>query len=93
MLFLKILKFISLLFSPQNLTLIILLNIEQVIKMMFSKTQTILQIPLTMKQKLLLKKQKKLIIFQVPYHKYKKSTKFLLRVFLPEFNEEDMPLI
>ena len=59
MLFLKILKFISLLFSPQNLTLIILLNIEQGIKMMFSKTQTILQIPLTMNQKTIPKKAKK----------------------------------
>ena len=59
MLFLKILKFISLLFSPQNLTLIILLNIEQGIKMMFSKTQTILQIPLTMNQKTTPKKAKK----------------------------------
>ena len=59
MLFLKILKFISLLFSPQNLTLIKLLNIEQGIKMMFSKTQTILQIPLTMNQKTTPKKAKK----------------------------------
>ena len=59
MLFLKILKLISLLFSPQNLTLIILLNIEQGIKMMFSKTQTILQIPLTMNQKTTPKKAKK----------------------------------
>ena len=59
MLFLKILKFISLLFSLQNLTLIILLNIEQGIKMMFSKTQTILQIPRTMNQKTIAKKAKK----------------------------------
>ena len=59
MLFLKILKFISLLFSPQNLTLIKLLNIEQGIKMMFRKTQTILQIPRTMNQKTIAKKAKK----------------------------------
>jgi len=59
MLFLKILVFISLLFSPQNLTLIILLNIEQGIKMMFSKTLTILQTPLTMNQKTITKKAKK----------------------------------
>ena len=59
MLFLKILIFISLLFSPQNLTLIILLNIEQGIKMMFRKTQTILQIPRTMNQKTIAKKAKK----------------------------------
>ena len=59
MLFLKILVFISLLFSPQNLTLIILLNIEQGIKMMFRKTITILQTPLTMNQKTIPKKAKK----------------------------------
>ena len=59
MLFLKILIFISLLFSPQNLTLIILLNIEQGIKMMFRKTQTILKIPRTMNQKTIAKKAKK----------------------------------
>tara|TARA_Y100000385_G_C12514058_1_gene392573 strand:- start:192 stop:398 length:207 start_codon:yes stop_codon:yes gene_type:complete len=59
MLFLKILIFISLLFSPQNLTLIKLLNIEQGIKMMFRKTQTILQIPRTMNQKTIAKKAKK----------------------------------
>ena len=59
MLFLKILIFISLLFSPQNLTLIKLLNIEQGIKMMFRKTQKILQIPRTMNQKTIAKKAKK----------------------------------
>ena len=59
MLFLKILIFISLLFSPQNLTLIKLLNIEQGIKMMFRKTQTILQIPRTINQKTIAKKAKK----------------------------------
>ena len=59
MLFLKILIFISLLFSLQNLTLIKLLNIEQGIKMMFRKTQTILQIPRTMNQKTIAKKAKK----------------------------------
>ena len=59
MLFLKILIFISLLFSPQNLTLIKLLNIEQGIKMMFRKTQTILKIPRTMNQKTIAKKAKK----------------------------------
>ena len=59
MLFLKILIFISLLFSPQNLTLIKLLNIEQGIKMMFRKTLTILQIPRTMNQKTIAKKAKK----------------------------------
>ena len=59
MLFLKILIFISLLFSPQNLTLIKLLNIEQGIKMMFRKTQKILQIRRTMNQKTIAKKAKK----------------------------------
>ena len=59
MLFLKILIFIFLLFNPQNLTLIKLLNIEQGIKMMFRKTQTILQIPRTMNQKTIAKKAKK----------------------------------
>ena len=59
MLFLKILIFISLLFSPQNLTLIKLLNIEQGIKMMFRKTQTILKISRTMNQKTIAKKAKK----------------------------------
>jgi len=59
MLFLKILIFISLLFSPQNLTLIKLLNIEQGIKMMFRKTQKILKIPRTMNQKTIAKKAKK----------------------------------
>ena len=59
MLFLKILIFISLLFSPQNLTLIKLLNIEQGIKMMFRKTQKILEIPRTMNQKTIAKKAKK----------------------------------
>ena len=73
MLFLKILIFIFLLFNPQNLTLIKLLNIEQGIKMMFRKTQTILQIPRTMNQKTIAKKAKK-------------SKIFLLRVFLVELN-------
>ena len=66
MLFLKILIFISLLFSPQNLTLIKLLNIEQGIKMMFRKTQTILQIPRTMNQKTIAKKAKKAINISGP---------------------------
>ena len=66
MLFLKILIFISLLFSPQNLTLIKLLNIEQGIKMMFRKTQKILLIPRTMNQKTIAKKAKKAINISGP---------------------------